>query len=99
MVALWRGVAQAEGLVGLTLEPALLAGVEKKTIHKEEKKWGRRYREKKRKKGKDKKAKKRKGTESQTESFGGKYKKKKKKKRRRSGEGEKKKILGIKNKS
>ena len=69
MVALWRGVAQAEGLVGLTLEPALLAGVEKKTIHKEEKKWGRRYREKKRKKGKEKKAKKRKGTESQTEKF------------------------------
>jgi hypothetical protein len=54
VVALWRGVAQTEGLAGLTLEPALLAGVEKKTIQKEEKKWGRRYIEKKRKKSKEK---------------------------------------------
>ena len=82
MVALWRGVAQAEGLAGLTLEPALLAGVEKKTIHKEEKQWGRRYREKKRKKGKEKKQRKEKVQRALAENT----KKKKKKERGRREE-------------
>ena len=79
----------------------MISSVEKKTVQKEEKKWGRRYREKKRKKGKAKKQRKEKiqrvrqraSAENTKEEEEGAGKERRRRRGRRSEEGEQRKKV------